>query len=487
MLLNYYGAFLSPVDLNSCLGPGADPIVWQSAPACTLGKVQGGERTDFSWDGLDAFLAAGKPVIVGMLRGLTGSHFVVVTQGGSGLADSYAITDPWDGSTTKTLGSYTNAGYNPRWIVSYDGPGKNCGRLVRSTTAPPRGFTDGGTYKNPVTVTVPNGGGDTTVQKVPSGGGTTPTSPSPSPSVSPSATPSTTPTVTPTATPSGGVTINIHAGGAFTFHDEGVYQVIRHHPLLITKFTIDHTPPVLSLRGLNLLTTGRRGFSAPAPTMVLARPGQLRLSAVDTLSGVDSIRYSLDHSDWTPYTDDVSFGRTLVVPNVGTHVISIIATDAAGNTADLDAQTFDVQDAAPSPSPSATPTPTPTAVPTRRPTAPPTTAPTPMPTPTPQPITASVSALSSSPVSGQLCPAKYVISGTISVTGGPGEVTFEWVHDGVVTSVSGVIGPGVFPETDPTVAALPTTTNALASTVQLVVLTQQPISSSISVRCIIIG
>ncbi|HEY4028450.1 MAG TPA: C39 family peptidase, partial [Candidatus Dormibacteraeota bacterium] len=128
MLLNYYGAIMSPPDLNACLGSGADPIYWASAPGCTSGRVQGGERTDFSWDGLDAFLRAGKPVIAGMLRGLTGSHFVVVTQGGGGEADNYRITDPWDGTTTKTLGSYTNVGYNPRWLVSYDGASRNCGR-----------------------------------------------------------------------------------------------------------------------------------------------------------------------------------------------------------------------------------------------------------------------------------------------------------------------------------------------------------------------
>jgi hypothetical protein len=145
MLLNYYGAVLTPVDLNACLGSAADPIVWQSAPACTSGKVQGGVRQDFSWDTLDGYLKAGKPAIVGMVRGQTGMHFVVVTQGGGGEADGYSITDPWDGSSTKTLGNYTNVGYNPLWIISYDGPGKNCGRLLPAQAPVVTGAHDGGT------------------------------------------------------------------------------------------------------------------------------------------------------------------------------------------------------------------------------------------------------------------------------------------------------------------------------------------------------
>ncbi|TMC11746.1 MAG: hypothetical protein E6J41_05115 [Chloroflexi bacterium] len=65
MLLNYYGAFLSPTDLNACLGSAADPIVWQAATGCTSGRVQGGVRADFSWDQLDADLKTGSPAIVG--------------------------------------------------------------------------------------------------------------------------------------------------------------------------------------------------------------------------------------------------------------------------------------------------------------------------------------------------------------------------------------------------------------------------------------
>src|SRR5207249_10948433 len=64
MLLNYFGATLSPADLNACLGAQADPLVWSSAPVCTNAKLAGGERTDLSCPRLHAFLRAHKPLIV---------------------------------------------------------------------------------------------------------------------------------------------------------------------------------------------------------------------------------------------------------------------------------------------------------------------------------------------------------------------------------------------------------------------------------------
>jgi hypothetical protein len=451
MLLNYYGAVLSPTDLNACMGAGADPIQWQSAPACTAGRVQGGLRTDFSWAALDAFLGAGKPVIVGMLRGLTGTHFVVVTQGGGGVADGYSITDPWDGSTTKTLGTYTNVGYNPQWIVSFDGPGRNCARLVPSSGAPVQGVNDGGTYQNGVTVSVPQGGsGSTTVQQVP----TASPSPSPSPSASASATPSPTPTPTPTptgtptptakATPKatpvvGPIVWHLHPGGKITVSGEGIYQVFvcrASSRCRVLKFTIDRTPPVLALRPLNPhagpIHTMAFHPMAAAPGIVVDRPGRLRLDALDTLSGVASVEYRLDGSGWTPYSDDVSFVRTLVVPTVGTHTISIRSLDLARNVGEVDDLTFQVIDTTPTPSPTPSATPTPTR---RPPTATP--APTPAPTATPPSFQAAptlTATLTSPPppTCGPFAgPATWTVAGQITDTGGPGTATYRWVHDGV--------------------------------------------------------
>ena len=75
---------------------------------------------------------------MGLLGGITGMHFVVVTAGGGGLAQTYRITDPWDGTTTKTLGSYFGTGSN-----SYDGPSRNCGRLVQAAPPALEGVHDG--------------------------------------------------------------------------------------------------------------------------------------------------------------------------------------------------------------------------------------------------------------------------------------------------------------------------------------------------------
>src|SRR5205807_8383185 len=260
MLLNYYGSSMSPADLNACLGPGADPIVWTQAPLCTAGRVQGGERSDFSWDAVDGLLRAGKPAIVGMLRGLTGMHFVVVTQGGGGEADNYHITDPWDGTVSKTLGSYTNTGYNPRWLVSYDGSGRNCARLLPPSPPLVRGFQDGATYRGGVSVSVPSGAPGATVQPASGQGssgqpggpasGTRTRPPSGSASGSRGQSPG------PGAGGPGG--IRVEPGHQILIDQEGVYLVYVRHPgsaypprFSILKFAIDRTPPTLSLVGLD--------------------------------------------------------------------------------------------------------------------------------------------------------------------------------------------------------------------------------------------
>ena len=118
------------------------------------------------------------------------------------------------------------------------------------------------------------------------------------------------------------------------------------------KFTIDRTPPTISLTALD-----PHAGTSGGP-MVLDRPGRLRAVTRDALSGVQSVDYSLDGRLWTGYSDDVRFDRTLVVANPGPHRISIRAVDMAGNRAELDDQQLTVLDqAAPSPSPGASPTP----------------------------------------------------------------------------------------------------------------------------------
>jgi hypothetical protein len=358
MLLNYYGASLSPAALNTCLGAGADPIDWKAVPACTNNVVTGGDRIDFTWPDLDALLASGRPAIVGMLRGLTGSHFVVVTSGGGGLAQNYHITDPWDATTSKTLGSYIAAGYVPTWIISYSGPGHNCARIVKSPAPVVTGVVDGQTGHGPVTVhfgidlskilvaqwlLINPGSIDPTVTKFP---------------------------FTPQKLTNG-----------TTFTNDGVYQlivVLKGQPpvVQVETFTIDHSAPVVDLSLLNPRSFGDM-VGGPEAAIVdskypgVDKPGRVQVVSGDTLSGVETIQTSLDGAPLRGYSNDNLFNPVLSVSQSGDHSLRIVSTDAAGNTKDI-TKYFTVFGAAAK----ATPTATPTSPPTSRPPTPSPTCPT---------------------------------------------------------------------------------------------------------------
>jgi hypothetical protein len=134
MVLNYYGADINPPRLNQCLGQGADLLYWTQAVPCAKGAVTGYNGFDFSWQNLDQVLTKGRPAIVGMIRGQTGMHFVVVTAGSGGSASNYAVTDPWDGTTNKSLQTFISSGYNMRWIRTYDGKDSGCTRITGPLT-----------------------------------------------------------------------------------------------------------------------------------------------------------------------------------------------------------------------------------------------------------------------------------------------------------------------------------------------------------------
>ncbi|MHB8644168.1 MAG: choice-of-anchor D domain-containing protein [Thermomicrobiales bacterium] len=134
MLLNYYGAILTPPQLSACLQDHADQLAWAGVPGCSNGAVTGSNAFDFSWPNLDQVLATGNPAIVGMARGQTGLHFVIVTAGGGGDAGDYTVMDPWDGTTSKTLQTFFASGYNPRWIRTFAGTDRACARLVATQT-----------------------------------------------------------------------------------------------------------------------------------------------------------------------------------------------------------------------------------------------------------------------------------------------------------------------------------------------------------------
>ena len=330
MMLNYYGSTLTPAQLNTCLAGNADPLAWKSVPSCTNGLISGGDKIDFTWTDLDALLAAGRPAIVGMLGGQQGSHFVVVTQGGGGVADSYRITDPWDATTYKTLGGYINDGYTPAWIISFTGAGHNCARLIKGVVPAIPSVPNATTTPNPVTLNI-----NPTllknlkflgIQKL--SGGTIPKDIISQP--------------LPFTKITNGTTIT----------DEGIYQVLvttqapsqpPHSQLY--KFTIDKTPPSVDLTLLNPKTSGDSerslGTDGTVPTVLpqsyplMNKPAQLQVASSDTLSGLKDIKYSLDGAALTDYSSDNSFNRVLLVDACGDHSFRIQAFDAAGNKADV--------------------------------------------------------------------------------------------------------------------------------------------------------
>jgi hypothetical protein len=372
MIFNYYGATQTPTQLNICLGPNADPLFWSMAPKCGNGIVSGGSRVDFTWQYLDDLLGKGVPAIVGMVRGQTGMQFVVVTSGSGAVGSRYTIADPWDGSTNKTLQYYFNAGFNPRWIIGYNGPNRDC--TTRSIAAPapvnaPKlsGVADGGIYNQPVTINVAGAAGSATANSLTyvnlyMGGQS--------------------------ASPTNLVNTLIAAQpvtSGMTLKDEGIYQIIAVDKsasgaptVTTTKFTIDKTPPVVNVAPINAAQAGRPAGLASLP-LADSKPSflgaaKLRLLADDTLSGVDSIEYQLDTSDWKPSSNDVNYHGVLIIDAVGDHTLHVRATDLAGNVSPV--QTFDftvlpaggTQTPTSTASPSATPSPTPSAVPTDTPT-----------------------------------------------------------------------------------------------------------------------
>ena len=347
MLLNYYGSQLSPAQLNSCLGGGADPIDWKAVPACTSKVVTGGDRLDFTWQDLDALLASGRPAIVGMLRGQTGSHFVVVTSGGGGLASSYRITDPWDATTYKTLASYIDSGYTPTWIISFSGPGHNCGRLIKGVVPVLTGVNDGQAGNTPVTVHFPPGLKHLKLaQWVKLSGGT----------------------IDPKAISLPFNPQKLTDGTTFT--DDGIYQLLvvtqapSQPPVVQTEtFTLDTVAPNVDLSLLNPRSFGDKVGGAGASIVSskypgIDKPGRVQVTSSDTLSGVKTIQTSLDGAPLTSYSNDTNFFPVLVVNQSGDHSLKIQSTDAAGNTKVV-TKNFSVY-GPPPPPPPPSPRPTPT-------------------------------------------------------------------------------------------------------------------------------
>ncbi len=311
MVLDYYTANLTPDALSDCLGVKAVPIFWSRAAACTGGQVRGAVDSNFTWAGLDAILAAGRPAIVGMLGGLLGSHFVVVTSGGGDVADRYRIVDPWDGRTNATLGSYTRSNWTLHELVDFTATGPGCGALLDSRADPAlnavSGFSDGNLYHKPVTLHHLAPGVRVTVIKL-----------SHDPHI-----------------PDQKWTLQ----GDLTASEDGNYQVIVEsgsgRPPTVLSFTIDdHTPPTVGVRFLDQVSALKAPDGTTVPVVTV--PGRFEITASDQLTNISQLQAELDNQPIL-YADGVAGtpNRTLVhaAASLGIHGLTYSATDAAGMSA----------------------------------------------------------------------------------------------------------------------------------------------------------
>ena len=322
---------------------------------CGDGRAGEYEVTSFTWTGLDAVLATGRPAIVGLLGGQTGAHFVVVTAGGGGSAAHYQITDPWDGSADRTLASYVSSGYNPHWIIDFTGLTPGCGTLIRGESPSIRGVVDGGSVQGSVTVGLaPGARPPRSMQLVKLSSGTIPKDEAAQSVIYTSVAP--------------GSTVSA----------EGIYQLIvvtdgsDGRPVSESyRFTIDRTPPTVDLSLLNPLKSGDfqgglgtsidsqiamagKGLATSYP--LIDKPGRIRIVSTDSLSGVADVKYNLDGAGMRQYSSEASFNPILTVLGSGDHSIVIQAADAAGNVAQV-TRYFTVKTYVTAPAPPRRPTP----------------------------------------------------------------------------------------------------------------------------------
>jgi hypothetical protein len=409
MILAYYGIDTDPARLNQCLGDYAELIHWGQVPPCADALVNYHTRHDFSWDILDRMLAENRPAIIGMVRGQTGMHFVVVTAGGGGNAAHYAVTDPWDATTSKTLQTFINSGFNLAWIVEYSGdaPG-SCDRVVAAGSG--GGIVpgvDGSIHNDPVNV-------DNLVDDAESGVVIVvwepempgePAEPEPTPEITPGVGPLDPPIAIPPWIKVYDYPLTVEPiTPGLVLDQEGVYFIVVREsatgPISRAKITIDRSPPEIGVSASGMASAQADRLPEPrtaASTVALGNlvaenhddaprfVGEvaLRIFARDSLSGVRQIDFRHSEGEWERYSDDVSFTRTLTYGEIGEQLIEYRAIDLAGNATATGEFRFVIVDPD-EPEPEPTPTPMPEH-PTPTPTHPPAPTPTPHPTPTPTP------------------------------------------------------------------------------------------------------
>ena len=327
MLLNAYGVTTDPNDLyDACLAGRGDitsPLTregWISiGENCSSRKVTGGNRFDFSWDGLDTALNRG-PAIVGLLGGQTGTHFVVVTGGNNQIADSYTVTDPWDGSTYKTLSYFLDKGYRLRWLVTYTAQIAACNIAGSQSNLIniDKPVEEGKLYnqKQPVPFSFDVVGGSVLSATVKISG----------------------------ERGNAGVFTNtrtLKSRQLDSFNQEGVYNVeikaqdARSDSTSIREFSfmIDRTAPSITH---TILT-------APSSPGKYLGPVKIQLSAKDPLSGVAYIEYRIDRGNLIRYTSDTTNNPlTVSDETLGPRVVEYMAEDGAGNKTEFNTIEFTI-------------------------------------------------------------------------------------------------------------------------------------------------
>ncbi|MCC6626329.1 MAG: hypothetical protein IT340_02885 [Chloroflexi bacterium] len=293
MIFHYYGLDTDPGRLNGCAGDQAEDLFWDPVRSrCAADRIPGGTawNGNATWGDLEAALAAGHPVIVGLQGGPAGSHFLVATGGSGDQAENYRITDSWDGSTYKTLADYINPkrGYILKWLVIFRGTAGNC---VPDRGTPPDATIafaspqDGGVYNTPqqVKYTI-TGAGSGTV----------------------------------TASHRDGQTIDAEGPHTVTVSVTRDGAVSRKR----VSFLIDRTPPAVEA---SLKQTG--------PATVL-----LNLKATDGQTAVTEAHYQVDGGPWLPVNEASATSVGLDLKPVaieglaiGQHTLRYVAIDSAGN------------------------------------------------------------------------------------------------------------------------------------------------------------
>ncbi|MCC6626330.1 MAG: hypothetical protein IT340_02890 [Chloroflexi bacterium] len=287
-VFGYYGQRLTPGQVIGCaeLG-GATAIPWQrTAEKCAADKVKfGGWKEDPTLADIAAVVQTRQPAIVGLAGGPSGSHYVVVVAGNGSTGGDFRILDPWDGSSYKRLSDYLDTGtYRLKWLVRYEGTPPSCAVPAAAASAPVvfQGVSDGGSSKEPVTITY--------------------------------------------SVPSGGEFRFTHPSGQ-RFDQEGFHSVgvaLADGTYRSLNFFVDRTPPQ---------TTAEWKQDAGKLS------GVLTLTSKDGITPVAVTRYMLDEDkkeiDYLGNTNGqgtlLTRGVPLTFRSIGDHVATVFSIDAAGN------------------------------------------------------------------------------------------------------------------------------------------------------------